>query len=261
MKKKKKKENIVYYLYIKNPPTFYKTNFPIGLKDEDRYRDNEKLPQFLLNSTFSPLWWGIGRDDLEAIKDERYKNITMTIFEAYNELKNQSNKKRESYNGRIAESLCEVFFSNNGYLVQKFGIENILGNTLKLVNMYNRNIVNKDDLLKYMTLPDFIVMKIDRENKLQENFLLDVKFRHYYSKEEFLNDLENGNIKEQAQKYNKFWGNIHLFIIVDFGKEIEIYFDKVHNILNKNIRSLNEYNFKDEEIKKIYYYVETIWGR
>ena len=252
-----KKENIVFYLYIKNPPTFYNAGFEIGFINENGYKERERLPQIFLNSTYKPGWWGVGRDELEKIKDERYKNITTTTLEAYNELKHQNNKKRESYNGRLAESLCEVFFRNNGYLVQKFGIENVLGNTLKLIDMYNENLKNKEDLFKYMTLPDLLVMKIDTENKLQENFLLDVKFRQYFSKDEFFKDEE---IKNQAKKYQNFWGNIYLFIIVDFGREIEIYFDKVENILDNKIKTLKEYNFKNEEISKIYYYVKNIWG-
>jgi len=256
---KNKEEDIVFYLYIKNPPVFYKTNFEIGFKDANKYKEKEKLSQIFLNSTYEPSWLGVGRDNLEEIKyDEKYKNITTTLLESYNELKHQNSKKRESYNGRIAESLCEVFFRNNGYLVQKFGIENVLGNTLKLVDMYNENLQNKEDLFKYMTLPDLLVMKIDESNKLQENFLLDVKFRHYYSKEEFFKDEE---IKNQAKKYSQFWGNIYLFIIVDFGREIEIYFDKVENILKGEIKTLKEdKNFRESELEKIYYYVNNIWG-
>jgi hypothetical protein len=254
---KYKKENIVFYLYVKNPPTFYNAGFEIGFVNEDKYKEREKLPQIFLNSTYRPSWWGVGRDELEKIKDERYKNITTTALEAYSELKYQSNKKRESYNGRLAESLCEVFFRNNGYLVQKFGIENVLGNTLKLIDMYNENLKNKKDLFKYMTLPDLLVMKIDKENKLQENFLVDIKFRQYFSKEEFLKDKE---IKNQAKKYQNFWGNIYLFIIVDFGQEIEIYFDEVKNILDNKIKTLKEYDFKKNEIKKMYFYVKNIWG-
>jgi hypothetical protein len=256
---KNKKENIIFYLYIKNPPSFYKTNFKIGFINEDKYKEKETLPQFFLNSTYIPAWWGVGRDNLETIKGERYKNITSSINEAYKELKNNTNKKMESYNGRLAESFCEVFFRNNGYLVQKFGIENVLGNTLKLVNMYNKELKNKNDLFKYMTLPDFLVMKIDKENNLQDNFLVDAKFRHYYSKKEFYKDLKDGDIKSQAQKYNNFWGNIFLFIIADFGDEVEIYFDKVENILAGKIKNIKEYNFKNNEIKKLYSYVKTIW--
>jgi len=254
---KLKKENIIFYLYIKNPPTFYNAGFEIGFVNENKYKEREKLPQIFLNSTYKPFWWGVGRDELEKIKDERYKNITTTTLEAYYELKHKSNKKRESYNARIAESLCEVFFRNNGYLVQKFGVENILGNTLKLIDMYSENLENKEDLFKYMTLPDLLIMKLDKNNKLQDNFLLDVKFRQYYSKDKFLKDEE---IKQQAKKYSKFWGNIYLFIIADFGREIEIYFDKVENILDNKIKSLKEYNFKNNEIKKIYSYVKNIWG-
>ena len=255
---KNKKENIIFYLYIKNSPIYYKTEFKIGFVNEQNYKKKEKLSQIFLNSTFYPAWWGVGRDDLEKIKDEKYKNITNTAIEAFNDLKHQNNKKRESYNGRLAESLCEVFFRNNGYLVQKFGIENVLGNTLKLIDMYNENLKNKEDLFKYMTLPDLLIMKIDKENKLQENFLVDVKFRHYLSKEDFFKDEE---IKNQAKKYQNFWGNIYLFIVADFGREIEIYFDKVENILENKPKTLKEYNFKEEEIKKNYYYVENIWGR
>ena len=255
---KNKKENIVFYLYIKNPTIFYKTEFKIGFVNEQNYKEKEKLSQLFLNSTFYPSWWGVGRDELETIKDERYKNITTTTIAAYNELKKQNNKKRESYNGRLAESLCEVFFKNNGYLVQKFGIENVLGNTLKLIDMYNKDLENKEDLFKYMTLPDLLIMKIDEENKLQENFLLDIKFRYYLSKEEF---IENNEIKNQAKKYKKFWGNIYLFIIVDFGREIEIYFDEVENILENKIKTLKEHSFKDIEIRKIYNYVKNIWGK
>jgi len=256
---KHKKENIVFYLYIKNPPIFYNAGFEIGFINENKYKEREKLPQIFLNSTFRPSWWGVGRDNLEKIGDERYyKNITTNLLEAYNELKHQNSKKRESYNGRIAESLCEVFFRNNGYLVQKFGIENVLGNTLKLIDMYNENLQNKEDLFKYMTLPDLLVMRIDKNNKLQENFLVDVKFRQFFSKEEFLNDKE---IKNQAKKYQNFWGNIYLFIIVDFGREIEIYFDKVENIIKGELKTLKEYkNFKKSELEKIYYYVNNIWG-
>ncbi len=259
MKEKQKKENIVFYLYSKNPAIFYKQNFDIGLLNEDKYKEKELMPQIYLNSVYKPAWWGVGRDNLETISKERYKNITISVLKAYKKLKYKTNKQRESYNGRLAESLCEVFFRNNGYLVQKFGIENVLGNTLKLVNMHNKALENKEDLFKYMTLPDYLVMKIDDKNLLQNNFLLDVKFRHYYSKDDFYKDLENGDIKKQAQKYSNFWGNIYLFIIVDFGDEVEVFFDKVDNIKNKKIKTLDECEFKNEEVEKLKKYVKAIW--
>jgi hypothetical protein len=261
MKDKVKKENIVFYLYVKNPPIFHKQKFQIGLIDENKYKKDEIMPQIYINSVYKPGWWAVGRDNLEIVKDERYKNITIAVIEAYKKLKYNLNKQRESYNGRLAESLCEVFFRNNGYLVQKFGIENVLGNTLKLVNMYNDKLENKEDLFKYMTLPDYLVMKVDKNNQLQENFLLDVKFRHYYSKDDFYKDLKEGDIKKQAQKYSNFWGNIYLFIIVDFGDEGEVFFDKVENIKNGKIKTLDESSFKDEEIKKLKNYMKAIWGK
>ncbi len=259
MKEKQKKENIVFYLYSKNPPVFYPQDFHIGLKNEDKYKPKETMPQIYLNSVYVPEWWAVGRDNLEVISKERYKNITSCVLSAFRKLKMKLNKQKESYNGRLAESLCEVFFRNNGYLVQKFGIENVLGNTLKLIDMYNKHLENKEDLFKYMTLPDFLVMKVDKDNILQENFLLDVKFRHYYSKESFYKDLQNGDIKKQAQKYSNFWGNIYLFIIVDFGDEVEVYFEKVDNIINGQIKTIEEYGFNDEEVKRLKTYVKVIW--
>jgi len=259
MKNKSKIENIVFYLYIKNPPVFYKQNFKIGLINEDKYKETELMPQIYLNSTYKLAWWGVGRDNLEVISKGRYNNIAIASVKAYKKLKFKSNKQKESYNGRLAESLCEVFFKNNGYLVQKFGIENVLGNTLKLINMHNNALKNKEDLFKYMTLPDFLVMKIDDKNLLQENFLLDVKFRYYYSKKDFYNDLKEGDIKKQAQKYSNFWGNIYLFIIVDFGEEVEVYFDNVENIIEGKLKTLNEHNFKNAEIEKLKKYVKAIW--
>jgi len=257
----KKKRNIVFYLYIKNPPTFQKKEFQIGLINEYKYYENEKMSQIYINSVFSPGWWGVGRDNLETIKEGKYyKDITIEALNAYKKLKSKSNKQKESYNGRLAESLCEVFFRNNGYLVQKFGIENVLGNTLKLINTFNKDLENKEDLYKYMTLPDFLVMKVDSTNKLQDNFLLDVKFRQYYCKEDFKKDLKNGEIKKQAQKYKNFWGNIYLFIIADFGDEVEIYFDKVDNILEGKIKPLDKHDFKKDEINKLKKYAQTIWG-
>lgn len=80
--------------------------------------------------------------------------------------------KYNEYDYRVAETLVEVFFKKHGYLVQRYGVENVVGG---LEFMDSNNIENKDaqDVIKQiMTMPDLVLMKFSEPNKIKEVYLI-----------------------------------------------------------------------------------------
>ena len=70
-------------------------------------------------------------DSVETINSDIFKGFK-TAYETIrtNEDIELENIEYEQYNGRIAETMATTFLRRNGLLVQKFGIENTLGNSL-----------------------------------------------------------------------------------------------------------------------------------
>lgn len=144
-----------------------------------------------------------------------------------------------SYNGRIAETLAEVFFKKHGYLVQKYGVENQVGVGMDLIETHGvTNERAKNVVKKFMSMPDFTVMKLDNTSKLENIFFIDVKYRTYNTDDDFKQSLrKGGELYNQAEKYKALWdGSLFIFLIVNIKNKdtnkhkIFTCYDSVNNI-------------------------------
>jgi len=113
----------------------------------------------------------------------------------------KTENKNANYKARIAESIVEVFFTKTNHLVLKYGVENSV-NTITQINTECTNENAREVMSKIMTMPDFIVTKLEDDNHTKFVFLVEVKFRTFKNKKEFDKHLqEGGEIYEQAKKY------------------------------------------------------------
>lgn len=163
-----------------------------------------------------------------------------------------------SYNGRIAEVLAEVFFKKHGFLVQKYGIEHQVGIGLDLINStISNNPSIKTIISKFMSMPDFTVIKLDKNRDLKSIFFIDVKYREYKNNEELNKALKkNGELHNQSEKYKNLWDvSVFIFLIAKIEGKIFSCYDSVNNISNDNfIKPLKKENYKwlDEKVLKEY---------
>ena len=67
------------------------------------------------------------------------------------------NKYDENYNGRLAETVTEIFFKKHNYIVSKYGVENNIHFEF-IKNKISDNQDTKEVLSKIMTMPDFVIM-------------------------------------------------------------------------------------------------------
>jgi len=167
--------------------------------------------------------------------------------------------KYNGYDYRIAETMVEVFFKNHGYLVQQYGIENML-NGLELIDTNGiKNTDAKAVISQIMTMPDLVIMKLN-EHIIKEVYLIDVKYRTFKTYDDFKESIQNGDLQKQAEKYKALWkGQVHIFLIAKINDEIYTFYDSVNHItdtmfikplslkehgkwINKTV--LKEYNYK-----------------
>lgn len=245
----RKKINILYYLFIKNPPLYKSMKYNMPLKSN--YEDNEQMPNLYLNYTFMPTWWGHKKDDIEGIPGKRY----IGFCEAYEKVKFENFKKSarieyEHYDGRIAETLAEVFLKRNDLVVQKFGAESLLGNSISFMERATvlESSIAENTIKRFMTSPDLLVIKLNDDNEIINSYMMDVKFRSYKNKQTFIKQISSdGELYSQAKKYNKNWDSVYLFLFLHLKdeKDVEIYFLSVEEILKDNFSPIK---IEDDEI-------------
>lgn len=237
-----RKIHILFYLFIKNPPQYKQVNYPIPLRG--KYIENEQMPNLYLNYTFMPTWWGYGKDDIEGIPGQRYVGFS----QAFEKIRFENHKKTakaeyEHYDGRIAETLAEVFLKRNDLIVQRFGAESLLGNSISFME---RSTILEDNnasdtIRRFMTSPDLLIIKLNDENEIINSYMMDVKFRSYKNRQTFLKQLSNGGeLYTQAKKYNQNWDSVYLFLFLHLKeeKEVEIYFLPVEDIMQSQFNPI-----------------------
>lgn len=154
-------------------------------------------------------------------------------------------KKYASYNGKIAEALIEVFLQKHDYLVQRYGVEHHLGIATNLIEPSNcKNDNAKKVMSKYMTMPDFVVMKLNKQNSIENIFFVDVKYKEFTNIDDFKSSLKkDGHIYEQALKYKNLWdGVVFILLIAKIEGKIYLYYGSVNKI--------TDYSFIDKLEKK-----------
>jgi len=154
------------------------------------------------------------------------------------------NKYDENYNGRLAETVTEIFFKKHNYIVSKYGVENNIHFEF-IKNKISDNQDTKEVLSKIMTMPDFVIMDLNSQNEINQVYLVEVKYRTFKSYNEFKFSLEKyGDIYKQAEKYRELWdGKIHIFLIANIDNKITTYYDSANRIVDqKFIRRLDKNN-------------------
>ncbi len=265
--------NLLFYLYIKNPPKYKTVKYDIPLENIKSYTEDEQMKNLYLNLAFFPNWWACGKNDIDGIgRDSRYygfleayKNILPMLD--INENFKAKNKMYESYNGELAESLCKIFFKKCDLLVQEFGAEKSMGNALAFIDKSTEHSSDTvGNLVKLMTSPDLLVMNLNSKNSIINTFFVDVKYRVYEDDKDLLHSLEKGELLKQANKYMENWNNIYLFLFVFLKKSnsLNIFFEPVKNIIDKDgipiqikDKNLNYFNIK--EIDKLQMLADKIW--
>lgn len=156
----------------------------------------------------------------------------------------------EHYDGRIAETLAEVFLKRNDLVVQRFGAESLLGNSISFMERATvlESSIAENTIRRFMTSPDLLVIKLNDYNEIINSYMMDVKFRSYKNKQTFIKQISsNGELYSQAKKYNKNWDSVYLFLFLHLKdeKDVEIYFLSVEEILKDNF---NPIKIEDDEI-------------
>lgn len=267
----RKKISLLFYLFIKNPPVYKQMRYHMPLYGS--YVDNEQMPNLYLNYTFMPTWWGYGKDDIEGIPGNRYVGFS----KAYEKVRFENFKKSarieyEHYDGRVAETLAEVFLKRNDLVVQKFGAESLLGNSISFMERATvlESSSAETTIKRFMTSPDLLVIKLNEENEIINSYMMDVKYRSFKNKHAFLKQIsKNGEIYNQAKKYHKNWDSVYLFLFLNLKDEkvVEIYILSVEDILNdKNIYLKIEEDesfgwLDNQEISKLYNESKNFWVR
>ena len=238
LEKSKKKISILFYLFIKNPPLY--KNMKYNLPLIGKYEENEQMPNLYLNYTYTPNWWGYKKDDIEGIPGKRYVGFK----EAFEKIKFENFKKSarieyEHYDGRVAETLAEVFLKRNDLVVQRFGAESILGNSISFMEraIVLENSSAGNTIKKFMSSPDLFIIKLNEENEIINTYMMDVKFRSFSNKKIFFQKIaKDGEIYNQAKKYNYNWESVYLFLFLNLKEEknVEIYFLSVEELLQEN---------------------------
>lgn len=264
----KKALRILFYLFVQNPPLYRKQSYTLPLNNEFDYKENEPMPQLYLNYSYMPKWWGYGKDDLEKIK---YYEGFRGAFEKlrFEELK-RSRTEYEHYDGRVAETLAEVFLKRNDLIVQKFGAESLLGNSINFMQRSNmlEDAQAAQTIKRFMTAPDILAIKLDEKDRIVNSYFMDVKYRTFASKELFLQSIKNGGeLYSQAKKYQQNWDRVYLFLFLHLSnaKSVEVYILPVKDILEDGFEPLeirNDYNFgwlENDEIEKLHKKAEAFW--
>lgn len=260
---------ILYYLYIKNPPKYSKQKYDIPLNGV--YAEQEEMPHLYLNYSYVPKWWGHGKDDIENIPGNLYRGFSSS-FDAVRFEKHTStnNATYENYDGRVAETLAEVFLKRNALVVQKFGAEAILGNALSFMqkSSFLENSKAGKTIKKFMTSPDILAIKLNEQNEIVDAYMMDVKFRSYETKEDFAKALhKEGELYAQAKKYHHNWEDIYLFLFAYLkeSKKLEIFLISIADLLqgDSSFSKIEEDPsfgwLSAQEIELLYKKASTFW--
>ena len=120
---KKRKLNLLFYLYIKHPPKYKKMPFEIPLKST--YKEDEKMPQIFLNYTYALTWWGVGKDDLESMKS--YKGLWKALLETLQIYKSKQKKKMKAITEDLRRVYLRYFLEMRGIWYRNLGLKMCLG--------------------------------------------------------------------------------------------------------------------------------------
>lgn len=266
---KRKNIHVLFYLFIKQPPVYEAKSYNLPLKGS--YTNGEQMPHLYLNYTYLAAWWGYKKDDIESIPGKRYVGFD----KAFETLRFNASVKEsidyENYDGRIAETLAEVFFKKNGLVVQKFGTEAILGNSLSFMQKTSllEDMNASETIKKFMTSPDLLVIKLNEQNEMINSYMMDVKFRSYNSKSDYEKELQQGGeLYKQAQKYFQNWGNVYLFLFIHLKTErtLQICIASVKSIVDSEQKEYElEKNssftwLEKSKVKELYAKAQAIWN-
>ena len=223
-----------------------------------------------------PNWWGAQKNELEKIRGGYYENFTdsykkLLYTDKFKRLTQKTNEYNH-YNGRLAETLAEVFFNKNNLLVQNFGVEHIVGNALNFIDR-TKALETEDAkkvITRFMSSPDLLIIKLDEQNKMLNSFFFDIKYRSFNSRSDFYESLtQNHDLYKHAKKYKVNWDEVYLFLFAHFKNEhkTEVYILNVGEVSKgkvKNPPTLNKdtefYWLNDKSIDDLYKYANLIWN-
>lgn len=267
-KKTSKSLSLLFYLFVKTPPKFKQESYFMPLVG--KYQEGEQMPSLYLNYSSFSSWWGLGKDDIEGIKGDRYIGFERAFETIRYDAKLQSSADYENYDGRIAETLAEVFLNKNELVVQKFGAENVLGNSISFIQKTSvlEDINASDTIKRFMTSPDLFVIKLNDKNEMINAYLVDVKYRSFANSSLFEKAVQKGgDLYKQAQKYQSNWNSVYLFMFIHVKDEnsLAIYIESVSDILSqKKFTPLEKNNsFKwlgSDTIKELHVKASSIWN-
>jgi len=260
--------SLLFYLFVKTPPKFEPKTYSMPLVG--KYQEGEQMPSLYLNYSLFPSWWGLGKDDIEGIKGGRYIGFAKAFETIRYDAKLQSSVDYENYDGRIAETLAEVFLSKNELVVQKFGAENVLGNSISFIQKTSvlEDINASDTIKRFMTSPDLFVIKLNDKNEMINAYLMDVKYRSYANSSLFEKAVQKGgDLYRQAQKYQSNWNNVYLFMFIHVKDEnsLAIYIESVSDILSQKkftpLEKNSSFRWLDSDtIKELHVKASSIWN-
>ena len=218
-----------------------------------------------INNSIMPKWLDI--DNAEAVSSKIFKDFKS----AYEFVKTDENIELEyieyeRYNGRIAETMAEVFLKRNGLLVQKFGIENTLGNSLSFMKrtMSLEDSEAVDGIKEFMSSPDLLVIKLNVKNEIINSFMMDVKWREFRDEADLVDSLLSGDLNFQAKKYSRYWERSFIFLFAVFkgAKEIKVYIINAKDTAQSPVELKRDVKFtwlNEDEIEILYKEAAKYW--
>ena len=150
--------------------------------------------------------------------------------------------------------------------MQRFGIENTLGNSLSFVkraiSLEDSDAI--DSIKEFMSSPDLLVIKLNTKNEIVNSFMMDVKWREFKDKSDLLDSLSNGDLNFQAKKYSRYWERSFLFLFAIFKetKEIKIYIINAKDTAQEPIELRKDTRFvwlDENEIEILYKEATKYW--
>lgn len=198
---------ILFYLFVKNPPQYEAVKYTLPFRF--KYNTGEKLPNLFLNFSMLPNWWGTGKDDIDGISKSTlydgflraYKELMKSgdFIEANNDL-----AAYENYNGRLAETLCEIYLKKHQLIVQRYGVEHLFGNSLSLLGKggvgESSEAITK--ISRFMSSPDFLALKLNDKEQIVNSYFFDAKWR------KFNDELALKNALKKAESFMDTLKNI-----------------------------------------------------
>jgi len=264
---------ILFYLFIKEPPVYGMPTYAIPFKGT--YSSEERLPHVLINYAMLPQWWGVGKDDIDGIGSrELYKGFLEgyeTLMKSGEFLQHSHDRAMyENYNGRLAESVCEVYLKKHQLIVQRHGVEHLLGNSLALLGGKGTGEDTQAiaKITRFMSSPDFLVLKLDDQQRIVNAYYMDAKWREFKNEDACKRALsKGGELFKHAQKYAQNWDDVYLFMIAVFkeSKEIKAYMLSVQEIVEgsaelSSIAQKAPFNWIDPVLtKELLQWAKRIW--